>query len=847
MCLACAAVALLAAAGPIAPAQQQIITYPHGIDALSVATPSASDVTHVRHRLPEGDWSDWQVLVREDEQDPRLRESNLVFFPNGTTQLDVRSTATDLNLHPIDIDEGPAFPLLAALVTPSDDGPFILSRREWGADDSLLVTGEATSRSETEGPSAASAVTDAGEGGLSQREQDCLDDQTNYPDEFTISKTVRSTPSGERLRWAWQYSPEVDLLVVHHTAGAVGGETRTGLERMRALYQYHAQSRGWGDIGYHYVIDEKGQVYEGKAGGKGVVGGHAYCHNVGTIGIALMGNFEEERPSQAQVQALQKLTALLADAYDLDLDRATRYHGTALPRLVGHRDLLSTDCPGFSLYGVLDQVRQHVLEDDLDETVTFPAWPQTTQPRVDRSAERRGQRLSSSSSSLRSVGRGEPTGVTGLRLNGSRELRGRPLQRLRLSVTFNAGPKAFARGTNIADITRTSDELGLWRVEGETLSRLRDRLVLPASLKPGQSMQLTLELQLPATTGSTTLTLDDQTIVITTEGRALRDATGRTPLPPRSRSSSSRTSQASSLPPRSGPRPTLGTSSSRGVASSSRASAEADPLVRVKLSTVSNSVTLTLPTGTRGTGDITTEGETTLSVQDGSCALDKDGRNLTFGTVRLTPPSDGLTTVQLSPTLSRRYHGTLECQVLDGALVLINELPLEDYMRGVGEQPDTEPYEKQRTFAIAARSYVLYYLNPEHRKFPGQPYDASDDPAIFQVYAGASFEFGQPNWAKAVNDTAGLVLKKDDDILRLPYFSSSDGRTRAPDEVGWKNFPHADIFSSKPDPWCAGQTLRGHGVGMSGCGAEAQANEGKTAEEILAYYYPGTTLESWWK
>jgi len=79
--------------------------------------------------------------------------------------------------------------------------------------------------------------------------------------------------------------------------------------------------------------------------------------------------------------------------------------------------------------------------------------------------------------------------------------------------------------------------------------------------------------------------------------------------------------------------------------------------------------------------------------------------------------------------------------------------------------------------------------------------------------------------------------------VKAAYFSSDNGRTRSPAENGWKYFPHEEVFSSKPDPWCAGMPLAGHGVGMSGCGAKGQAKEGRTAEEILEYYYPGTTIE----
>jgi stage II sporulation protein D len=187
----------------------------------------------------------------------------------------------------------------------------------------------------------------------------------------------------------------------------------------------------------------------------------------------------------------------------------------------------------------------------------------------------------------------------------------------------------------------------------------------------------------------------------------------------------------------------------------------------------------------------------------------------------------------------------VECRMVDGQLTLINELPLEEYLWGLAEEPDTEPYQKQRAFAITARTYAAFYMDPANRKFPGKPYDGSDSPAEFQAYKGYDFEATHTMWVKSVKQTAGTILTKGGKVIKPPYFSSNDGRTRTPQEAGWGNsFPFAEIYTSKPDPWCKGMENRGHGVGMSGCGSEGQANEGKSAEDILAYYYPGTTLSA---
>lgn len=202
-----------------------------------------------------------------------------------------------------------------------------------------------------------------------------------------------------------------------------------------------------------------------------------------------------------------------------------------------------------------------------------------------------------------------------------------------------------------------------------------------------------------------------------------------------------------------------------------------------------------------------------------------------------------LTRVEGYFTSPRSYRGKVECRSIDGELVLINELSLEDYLLGLAEEPDTEPFEKQRAFAIAARTYALYYMHPDHRKFPGMPYDGDDSPARFQSYHGADFEPQNPEWLRAVRDTARQVITYRGEVIRAPYFSTDTGKTRTPADAGWTDFPFPEIFTPKDDPWCVGMRLSGHGVGMSGCGAGGQARAGKTAEQILSYYYPGTITE----
>lgn len=80
------------------------------------------------------------------------------------------------------------------------------------------------------------------------------------------------------------------------------------------------------------------------------------------------------------------------------------------------------------------------------------------------------------------------------------------------------------------------------------------------------------------------------------------------------------------------------------------------------------------------------------------------------------------------------FRGKIEIRNENGKIVLINELPLEDYLKGLAETSNGDHVEKMKTIVVAARSYAYFYTKPENRKFPGKPYDGSDDPEVFQKY-----------------------------------------------------------------------------------------------------------------
>jgi len=105
-----------------------------------------------------------------------------------------------------------------------------------------------------------------------------------------ISREEWGCPEGPYSpRWPPEYQ-RVTHVIIHHTA--TPNDDTDWAARVRAIWYYHANTRGWGDIAYNFLIDPLGNVYEGRAGGDDVIGGHALNYNPGTMGIGNLGTYD---------------------------------------------------------------------------------------------------------------------------------------------------------------------------------------------------------------------------------------------------------------------------------------------------------------------------------------------------------------------------------------------------------------------------------------------------------------------------------------------------------------------------------------------------------------------------
>jgi len=169
------------------------------------------------------------------------------------------------------------------------------------------------------------------------------------------------------------YADALRFAVVHHTAGPSGSSPAQAAAIVRGIEAYHVKSNGWNDIGYNFLVDRWGNVYEGRYGGvdKAVIGAHALGFNTGSVGIALIGTYSSAAPPPTQLQGLEKLVAWRLDVLHIDpLSTVIATSGgnekfsagtqVALRAVSGHRDTGSTSCPGNALYALLGSVRAQV-------------------------------------------------------------------------------------------------------------------------------------------------------------------------------------------------------------------------------------------------------------------------------------------------------------------------------------------------------------------------------------------------------------------------------------------------------------------------------------------------------
>ena len=180
-----------------------------------------------------------------------------------------------------------------------------------------------------------------------------------------------------KMTWPPQTTPAVRAVTIHHTSESNDYSPADSPGIVRAIFAYHSESQGWGDIGYNALVDKYGTIFEGRAGGldRNVTAAHAGGFNRETFGIAMMGNYQSTPATPAAMASTAALAAWKLGGLYRDprqqvqltsngggTSRFPKGQSTTVPALFAHRDVGRTSCPGDAAYAQMEPLRAKVQE-----------------------------------------------------------------------------------------------------------------------------------------------------------------------------------------------------------------------------------------------------------------------------------------------------------------------------------------------------------------------------------------------------------------------------------------------------------------------------------------------------
>ncbi|GGU18388.1 N-acetylmuramoyl-L-alanine amidase [Nocardioides albus] len=298
--------------------------------------------------LVDGTWSDWQALdVHIDDHAPDPASAEAGGARPGTMEAivgEVDEVQTRLRLTGAQVPAD----LRLAVITPGETVP---TRRESPEIDPA----------EDDAPEPAESAGEEGDvEGAQEGEAATLSAAAYTAKPSIFSRRQWGADEGVREAGPPDYH-EVRGGFVHHTVNTNSYTQAQVPGIIRSIYTYHVRSRGWRDLGYNFLIDKFGRIWEGRYGGvdRPVVGAHTSGYNSYGFGASAIGNFDKVAPPTALVNAFGSLFAWKLSLHGVRGNKgSTRMgDGTFSHAIMGHRDAGSTACPGRYLYAKLSTIR----------------------------------------------------------------------------------------------------------------------------------------------------------------------------------------------------------------------------------------------------------------------------------------------------------------------------------------------------------------------------------------------------------------------------------------------------------------------------------------------------------
>ncbi|MCU1447923.1 MAG: N-acetylmuramoyl-L-alanine amidase, family 2 [Acidimicrobiales bacterium] len=292
--------------------------------------------------LDHGTWSPWTQVDSNvaDGPDRTSREyrdhttAGPVWVGKGVRDIQVRvveGSLPRLHVHTIRSEDGQSSPLTIPAASADPAWPNVILRDQWGADESWR----------------------------------------------TVSPGCNGTPD---------YAPTVQNAFVHHTVNSNTYAAADVPAMIRGIYYFHTHTNGWCDIGYNFLVDRFGRIFEGRYGGvtRAVIGAHAGGFNTGSTGVSMLGDFTSAPVPAAMYNGVRTILTWKLFVHKVDANRqitvtAGDFSGSRYPAgtrvnlwtISGHRDVDQTDCPGNAGYSILPRLRLDV-QNDLTNTPPYP-------------------------------------------------------------------------------------------------------------------------------------------------------------------------------------------------------------------------------------------------------------------------------------------------------------------------------------------------------------------------------------------------------------------------------------------------------------------------------------------
>ncbi|PKH43403.1 Uncharacterized conserved protein, contains LGFP repeats [Nocardioides alpinus] len=323
------------------------VTWEHGEDL-------EEDQISLKVRTRSGDsWTDWEELEYHDEHGPDDGSAEAASSRPGTEPMFVG-----------EVDD--------VQVKASTDGVTLPD------DLSLALVDPGTARSsETEAPAEGGATTSAGkdyDGSVSMEGSD--GDGITLQSATTSAKAQAAAQPTifSRAQWGADESIRNKSALrygtisggfVHHTVNANDYTEAQVPALLRSIYAYHVKSRGWSDIGYNFLVDRFGRIWEGRYGGidQPVVGAHTLNYNDYSFAMSAIGNFDTVQPPDVMLRAYGALFAWKLSLHGVNPASTAQTIGRGTFQAInGHRDAGSTACPGRYLYAQLPLIRQYAAQ-----------------------------------------------------------------------------------------------------------------------------------------------------------------------------------------------------------------------------------------------------------------------------------------------------------------------------------------------------------------------------------------------------------------------------------------------------------------------------------------------------